>query len=226
MGWKASMILANSEKKLDLNRLFEKIGIYQLQLVDSKSFDSVIYPDDDKIYVGRFNGNTIICMQDIPLESLDERPSRAEVALSGEFPNTDIVTFVLHSAINLWGYSIVKSGEKIRVRAGSAEDGTFVEFGDPLQEEEGLLAQSDTNDNGDRFFTFEGFPDEEFTDDQVGENFIFGLSVKYFGEQLDCSDELFETIFDGYTFSRVKPSIERKGVDVDSRDRKKWWKFW
>ncbi|MFK8054866.1 MAG: hypothetical protein AB8F78_02000 [Saprospiraceae bacterium] len=230
MGWKASMIFANSNKEVDLNTLFESFGIYNLQKTDSHFFETVMDPDDDKIYIGKFNGNTIICMQDIPIDSLNDSMSTAETELSKAFDKVDIVTLILHSVVNLWGYSVVKNGQKVRVRAGSSEGGTMVENGDPLPEEEALLSQSRVSDTGERLFTIDGLPDEEFTEDQVGENFVFNISATYFGESLDSSDGLFETEFDGYTFSRSKPKHqstkpESKTTEI-IRAKKPWWKFW
>lgn len=112
MGWKASLIIVNSDKKFDKDELFGSLGYYKLKSIDKQYFHSIMNPDDDRIYVGRYNGNTIICMQDLPLESLDATVSNAEKLLSKKFPNTDIVTFVLHSVVNLWGYSIVNNEKK------------------------------------------------------------------------------------------------------------------
>lgn len=202
MGWKTSMIMINSDNEFDKDELFESLGCYELKSIDKQYFDSIMNPDDGKIYIGRYNGNTIICMQDLPLESLDNTVSRAEKVLSTKFPDTDIVTFALHSVVNLWGYSIVKNGKKLRVRAGSSEGGTMVEFGEIMEEEKELFSKSKVNSSGERVFIFEDMPDDEFQDDQVGESFVFDISRKYLGENLDACDELFETQFEGYIFSK------------------------
>ena len=235
MGWKTSMILMNSEEDFNLSELFGSMGYYQLEKVDEQYFESIMNPDDDKIYIGKFNGNTIICMQDLPLESLGEEMSRAEKVLSKACNNSDVVTFILHSVVNLWGYSVVKQGKKVRVRAGSSEGGIIVEHGEIIKEEEGLMSQSQVNENGDRVYVLDDMPDEEFTDDQVGENFVFDISVKYFGEAIDMSDDLFATKFVGYTFSKKNPQLEMPAPKVIEKIapkavvqeiKKPWWKFW
>lgn len=86
MGWKASMIMVNSDNEFDKDELFESLGYYELKSIDKQYFDSIMNPDDGRIYIGRYNGNTIICMQDLALESLDTTVSRAEKILSKEFP--------------------------------------------------------------------------------------------------------------------------------------------
>ena len=132
MGWKTSIILINSEKKFDKDVFFESINYFDLQQSEAQFFEEIMNPDDNKICIGKYNGNTIICMQELPLESMGELLSEAETLLCNAFPNVDIVSFVLHSFMNLWGYSIVRNGEKIRVRVGSSEEGTIVEYGEIL----------------------------------------------------------------------------------------------
>ncbi len=242
MGWKASMIVINSEEKLPTKEVFEALGYYELSKVDKQPFEVVMNPEDDRIYVGQYNGNTIICMQDVPLESLSESVSDAEKILSSRFADTDVVTFALHSVVNLWGYSLVHNGKKLRARAGSSE-GTTVEYGEMLEEEKELFSIAKKNAKGERIFVFDDMPEEEFADDQLGENFVFDISTKYFGESLDDCEELFEAEFQGYTFSRVKPIVEEpvkaqpaepvrqpatapeKAAEVVVK-KKPWWKFW
>ena len=145
------------------------------------------------------------------------------------------MTFALHSVVNLWGYSVVKNGEKLRVRAGSSEGGILIEFGEMMEVEKELFSQSKVNADGERVFVFDDMPDDEFHDDQVGENFVFDISEKYLGESLDACDQLlFGTQLQGYTFSKVKPQKPQKTKhqNQDSQDqnrttqKKPWWKFW
>lgn len=105
----------------------------------------------------------------------------------------------------------------------------MVEFGEILEEERELFSKSKVNATGERVFVFEDMPDDEFQDDQVGENFIFDISHKYLGENLDACDELFETQFEGYTFSKTKPKrklITRLFTSPKVSPKKIWWKFW
>ena len=148
------------------------------------------------------------------------------------FPNSEICSIVLHSAVNLWGYSVTQNGQKIRARAGSADDGTFVEIGEPLEEEKELLSKSKLDDNGNRTYLLDDFPNEPFNEDQVGENFVFSICKRYFDEELDCADDLlFETTLTGYRFETVKQRTStqqtNKQNSIDKIDNvKPWWKFW
>lgn len=237
MGWKSSMILINSTEEFDKNEFFGLLGYYDLEKTDNQYFEEIMNPEEDVIYLGKYNGNTIICMQDLPLESLATEMSKAESLLSKRFLNSDIVTFVLHSVVNLWGYSIVKNGNKVRVRAGSSEGGTTVEHGEILAEEKELFSQSKLNEDGKRIFIFDGLPDDAFSEDQVGENFVFDISQTYLDDSLDDCGGLFQTEFEGYAFSKNKP--EPIPVPIKNNDqidiikeapkkeiKKPWWKFW
>ncbi len=234
MGWKASMIIINSEQTFDQQELFESLGYFELEKKGSEYFDSIMNPEEDLLYIGKYKGNTIICMQGLPLESMEESLSNAESILSFKFPDTDITTFILHSVVNLWGYSIAKNGKKVRVRIGSSEGGTMVDFGDMMEEEKELFAQSKLKENGERIFVLDDMPEEVFAEDQVGENFVFDISRKYFGESLDACDELLETKFQGYTFVKrnVEMAVKMESVPVASISdstmelKKPWWKFW
>lgn len=203
MGWKMSLMMINSEQEFDKDDLFESLGYSNLKKVDTQDFESVMNPDFDKIYLGKYNGNYIICMQEMAADAIDRNLSKAEKILSTKFTDTEIITFVLQSVVNLWGYSVAKNGEKIRARSGNSEEGTTLDVGTILEEEKELFSQSKTNEKGERIFVFEGMEEEEYSEDQVGENFVFDISKKYLGEDLDSCDALFETKFEGYTFSRL-----------------------
>ena len=158
--------------------------------------------------------------ENIPTTFFNGLILRGERMLTSFFPDTEICALVLHSVVNFWGYSISKNNEKIRVRAGSAESGTFIEHGDVIEEEKALFAKSEIT-NGKRLFHFDDMPDEYFTDDQVGENFVFDISKRYLGEQLDADEELFETELKGFQFA----DTAFNKINKDHKKEKKWLKY-
>jgi hypothetical protein len=128
----------------------------------------------------------------------------------------------------LWGYSVTVNGHKVRARAGSSDDGTFVEIGEPLEEEIELLSKSRLDENGNRIYLLDDFPDEPFNEDQVRENFVFSICKRYFGEELDTADQLlFDTKLTGFTYAKV---INVKSLSNHGKQKmdesKPWWKFW
>ncbi|MBO9699769.1 MAG: hypothetical protein J7604_06130 [Sporocytophaga sp.] len=220
MGWKASAIIIHSKTETDYKSLLSELGFSNLSKIKDKTVEEVINPDENEVYIGRYKNNLIICAPDMPMNFFEETPGHAERVLIEKFPNAEICSIVLHSVVNLWGYAVIKDGQKIRSRAGSADSGTFVEFGEPLKEELDLLSKSHIAADGKRSYLFEDFPDEPMTEDQVGEEFVFEITGKYLGEQLDrCDDFLFETRLEGYRYSNIiNPSSASLG--------KPWWKFW
>jgi hypothetical protein len=166
----------------------------------------------------------------MPMHFFDISESETEKILKRTFPNSEICSIVLQSTVNLWAYSVIKNGQKIRTRAGSADDGTFIEIGEPLEEEKNLLNKSTVDNEGNRTYLLEDFPDEQFTEDQVGENFVFAICSRYFGEQLDSADDvLFETLLTGYSYSHAdthQPDAQQLAYKESVSKVKPWWKFW
>jgi hypothetical protein len=205
MGWKASTIIINKPTQVDNEKLLQELGFANLTKIEDEPFEVAINPGDKNVYIGTYRENLLICAPDIPMQFFEDNETETEKTLSRTFPTSEICSIVLHSSVNLWGYSVTKNGQKLRARAGSADDGTFVEIGEPLEEEKNLLSKSTVDNNGNRTYLLEDFPDEPFTEDQVGENFVFEVCSRYFGEQLDMADDLlFETILTGYSYGNTK----------------------
>ena len=230
MGWKASTIIINKPTQVDNEMLLEELGFNNLIKIEDEPFEVAINPDDNCVYIGTYKDNLLICAPDIPMLFFEEFETPTETILKQKFPNAEICSIILHSVVNLWGYSVTKNGQKIRARAGSSNDGTFVEFGEPLEEEKELLSKSTLDENGNRIYLLDEFPDQPFNEDQVGENFVFSICKRYFDEELDTADDLlFETILTGYQYGIIKPntSIQKNQLDLNNTEVKKpWWKFW
>lgn len=202
MGWKSATIIVNTDSQLEVESVLERLGFSNLELIGSEPFESAIYPTrDDIVYCGRYKNNLIICHNEIPFTFLNPEVLDEELILNNLFPNIEICAILLQSVVNLWGYSLSKNGQKIRVRGGSSDSGTMVDFGDPLKEETELLSHSTVNETGERVYKLPEFPEELFTEDQVGESFVFKIAERYFGKPLDQADELlFESQFSCYSY--------------------------
>lgn len=230
MGWKASTIIIHKPTQVDNEELLKELGFKNLITIEEEPFEVAINPDDNKVYIGSYKDNLLICTPDIPMQFFEDNETSTEKILKRLFPNSEICSIVLHSAVNLWGYSITKNGQKIRARAGSSDDGTFVELGEPLEEEKELLSKSTIHKDGHRTYLFEDIDDEPMTEDQVGENFVFAICKRYFGEELDSADDLlFETNLKGYSYGKAnvkENKIKQPNSNLSAIDKKPWWKFW
>lgn len=223
MGWKSSTIIIASRKEVNELELLSNLGFNNLKEIESEPFEVAINPDDGKIYIGKYKGNLLICTQNLPMTFLEETVSLGEKVISKYFPKTEICSLVLHSVVNLWGYSVSKDTKKIRVRVGTSDDGTIIDYGEPLEQELYLLSKSKVEKDGRRIYYLDEFPDEALEEDQVGENFVFELANRYIGQNLDMADDLlFETELKGYEFSN---SITNKKRQVSQEGKpNKWFK--
>jgi hypothetical protein len=221
MGWKASVIIVHKPMQIGDEQLLKELRFDRLVKIKDELFEAVINPANHRVYIGNYKDNLLICAPDIPMQIIESDETEAEKVLVKLFPDSEICSIVLHSTVNLWGYAIIKSGDRIRVMAGSAEDGTFIDSGEPLEEEKKILSKSVVDEAGQRTYVFEEIDNEVMTEDQVGENFVFAICSRYFGEELDYADTLlFETALRGYSYGEVvqvsKPILKGKA----------WWKFW
>jgi hypothetical protein len=90
-----------------------------------------------------------------------------------------------------------------------------------------LLSKSKSDEHGNRIYLLEDYPDEPFEEDQVGENFVFSICKRYFGEELDSADELFDTTLTGFKYKKVaKETTPNDSAQKKGNGSKPWWKFW
>ena len=219
MGWKASMLIVNNPTPVDHQKLLQDMGFANLNKIEDESFNSVIYPEDGRVYIGTYKGNLIICSNDFAHDDfLKNQEAKAKQVLASAFPSSEICAIALHSGVNLWSYAVMQHGKTLRARAGSSEDGTFVEIGEPLEEEKELLSKSTVGKNGKRTYILRAEDaDDPYQEDQVGENFVFAVCKRYFGHELDHSDdEMYDTRLTGYSYKK----------DSDAGGKWKKWVFY
>ncbi len=229
MGWKASMIIVSKPAPVDLRSLLGELGFSNLTKIEDEPVEVAINPRDNQVFIGSYKGNLLICALNFPMDFFYTYESHTEKILINTFPGCEICSIVLHSSINLWAYSITKNGQKIRVRAGRADEGTYIDLGEPLEEEKELLSRSTIDEDGARTYILEEFGGKPMSEDQVGENFVFAICKRYFGEELDQADELLETELTGYSFGQQpipKPTVYKSRLEELSKQDKPWWKFW
>ena len=208
MGWKISIIIVNKPTKVDNEKLLRDLGIKRFIKTDDTTFENTIGLFTNKIYIGEYKDNLIIYEWTLPDKIIQNNDTESEKLLVRKFPNSEICIIKLVSNVNFWGYKIINKGRIIRHRAGDGDKGTYIDSGAPLEEEIPLLNKSSIDGDGNKFYKFDEQPDELFSEDQVGENFVFEICKRYFGETLDTADELlYNTIFIGY-------------------QKKAWWRFW
>lgn len=219
MGWKTSTLIIHQPSSVEYEQLLNALGYDGLTKIGDEPFEVAQHPEEDRVYIGSYKNNLLICAPDLPMQFFDDQKSEAIATLYQTFPTAEICSLLLHSSVNLWGYSVTQNGQLVRVRAGNADQGTFKEWGAPLDEEQALLSTSIQNEKGERMYPYTA-ADEPMTEDQVGEQFVFAICKRYFGEALDQADELlFETPLQGYTFTN---SVTPKPLE---NKKSKWLRY-
>lgn len=209
MGWKLSSVIVNSSAGINYDELLNELGFKNLTRLEDEPYDRAMYPDKNRVYVGNYKNNLIICASNLPLDFFDKSLSDTEKTLIKYFPESEICAVSLQSTINHFGFAVIKAGEKIRVKAGDADTGTTIDIGNPLEQEKVLLSKSKIGDNGQRLYYLNGDIDDPYLENQVGENFIFQIFRRYTGEQLDEDEDLLDTDFAAYSFSKEIFSIDK-----------------
>ena len=226
MGWKLSTIIINQTCN-DHQQLLTDLGFVNATPSGSQRFEQVAYPYDNKLYIANYKGNTIICVDEYPMYLVEKDTTPLADSLQKHFPDAEIAALVLHSVVNLWGFSVRSKGKLLRAKGGSSDDGTFIEKGSPLPEEQTLLSSSHLDEDGNRVYQLNDFPDELLDESAVGEEFVFSIAKRYLGVALDSDDALFDLDMDGYSIGKFKRSSgpQNNGRDNGKSD-KPWWQFW
>jgi hypothetical protein len=225
MGWKASLIIIeNKEQISEDNQVLEAIGKLDCKFEGETTLDECIGSYDNSISLGRYNGNIIICdsyqLTTLSLEQANNLDlTKEEQEIVKLFPKSEIVSVACHSSMNFHGYSIIDSGTKKRLKTISA-DTPKVEFGEKIEEENGIYKKSHIKDN-DLVWKEEG-DDEEYTEDQLMEDFTFGVAKRRLGVLIDHSDG--EELLEKVVFKRyVSSKKESRFVESeDSKSMPKW----
>ena len=208
MGWKTALIIINKPSKVNHEELLKDIGIKRFCKSADSTFDNMIGLFTSRIYIGEYRDNLIIYEWGLVERIIEKDDKDSEKLLTKKFPDSEICVIELVSTVGFWGYKVFDKGKLIRHRAGDSEKGTYIDSGTPLDEERELLSKSSIDGSGHRLYKFDDQTDEVLSEDQVGENFVFEICRRYFGESLDTAEHLlYYTNFVGYR-------------------KKAWWRFW
>ncbi|MDR1054390.1 MAG: hypothetical protein LBL90_00825 [Prevotellaceae bacterium] len=200
MGWKASMIIIqNPDNVKDDDIILKAFGMGQRKYACNTTLDECIYPRDESINIAYYNGSIIIC-DDFQLSGkfIMEEISTEERTIIKLFPDSEILTVSCLSLTTFHGYSLIRNGKRVRAKAMSADDGFYINIGDPIEEEKAIYAQGELR-HGKYYWTHE---DNEYTEDQLMEDFTFGIAKRLLGVRIDESEgeELMdEVLFSKYT---------------------------
>jgi hypothetical protein len=165
MGWKLSMIIIqDSQNFRDEKLLLEKLGFKEYEYQEYTTLEECMYPRDNSVNIGYYNGNIIICEDYQVIDKfLTDKLVEIEKNIIDIFPKSEILAVSCMSVVNAHGYCLIKNGIKIRFKFISAVD-DFKEYGELLEEEKEIYKKAIVK-NGEKVWIFPDMPNEEFKED-------------------------------------------------------------
>lgn len=199
MGWKTSIIIASqrSSTRLASEAIHDATFADRIALalpgnfsfVGKATFEAGAYPSNGNLYIGAYSDAIIIGHIDFAGSCFSGRVPPIIKSIETILPNATSLALQLHSVVNLYGYALFENQTLIRGRAGSADDGVFLDLGEPIAEEQAFFAKSVTNEDGEQVWCEEYDGDvEELDHSCMGEEFVFEVSRRFFGERFDSFD--------------------------------------
>jgi len=196
MGWKAFAIFATNQSgyfatmPLHSAAMAEdvraRLGLAGYEPVAEVDFYSALNPRRGALFIGAYPGGTIVCDDSLAPYLFDELSNNAitgksskfeetKAKLLGLYPDGEVMSIVLHSVVNLWGYSVYVRGQHLRSAAGDSDNGLLANAGEPLPEEARALqvcAIDKIDEEGD------------------GEELVFEVAARMFGKRLDAFEDI------------------------------------
>jgi hypothetical protein len=168
------------------NKLMQRLHLENYEFARLTTFDYGMYPPKETLFIGSYADGVALCELDLPCYFFAGRAGGRiggnrnhgeafEANILGLYPAGQVLILILHSVVNMWGYSLYKSGKLVRSAAGAADDGLIVDFGTPLPEETEILARC---------------PIERIDVEGLGEELVFEVAGRVFGRRIDTFDEL------------------------------------
>lgn len=192
MGWKAFALFAtddtagyfgslpaHSSELAEHTRI--KLGLTPYDAIGTQTFDQCMHPPKRSLFLGAYPRGLVICEPELPCYFFDDKPRRRisgtriefqqfESNLLNHYPNGEVLAIVLHSVVNLWGYSLYSKGQLVRSAAGASDDGPMVNVGVPLPEEEKILRKC---------------PIDRIDEEGLGEDLVFDVTARFLGKRID-----------------------------------------
>lgn len=213
MGIKASMILVENPNKFRNDKeLLNLLLLENYKYIEDTSFEKCMYPRDNSINIAYYKNCIVIC-DDFQLTEQTIRPSihPIERSLMKRFPQSEIISLMCQSISNGHAYSIVKANKTIRVKKLDA-DKFYFEKGKPVEQEQNIYSRK-TLKNGVIGWISDYDPDVLLLEDQLMEEFTFGIASRLLGFELFGSDNndyfMYELPFKKYLYKEPETFTDK-----------------
>jgi hypothetical protein len=201
MGWKTYTIFCTDQPgyfeqrpihdPVRAEKLLSILGLNEYDLVKPHTQVND-YPSSGDLYIGAYERGLVIANTTLAALLFDDNSRTKNFGRVKDnpdfrknihtlYPNGEVIALILHSVVNMWGYSVYQRGELIRSASG-AEGEFYGSIGDPLPEEQAVLAEHPIEliDKGDVIYS---------------EDLVFDVSQRVLGcrydeasvDELECS---------------------------------------
>ncbi len=189
MGWKASMLIVQNTSEIKTaEEVIQKIDDNYYDLAGETTLDSCVNPHDDSIYIGFYNNNIIITLEaEYILMSIIDDGGSIENRLNELCPGGEIMGVFCQSTTNMHGYFLNKDGDRVRHKMISFE-GPRLEAGQRFEEEIEIYKDAKKDENGVEYWQFGDDESSRYEENQLMENFTFGVAKRLLGVKLDHSE--------------------------------------
>ena len=215
MGWKASMLIVQNTSDLKTAEdVVQKIDNNYYELAGETTLESCINPHDDSIYIGFYNGNIVLTLDaQYILMSIIDGGGLIENRLNELCPDGEIVGVFCQSTTNMHGYFLNKDGDRVRHKMISFE-GPRMESGDRFEEEIEIYKDAKKDENGVEYWPYGENESGRYEENQLMENFTFGVAKRLLGVQLDHTegeDLMFQVKFKKFVKAeKTTPETEKE----------------
>lgn len=205
MGWKLAIAVFPLKGRSLEKAVFDFYGTKRNLEPSAETVERVLYPKDQKIaYACEQGGRAWIFDWPFVLNVFDKGFAGGE----------DALFYLLQSTTNLYGFARYESGTERRRRAGSSDDGIYVDNGElDSAERREIVKLAGFADEAealkvwmDSEHVLEG-PDDELTHDALGEEIVFALMESHTGVRFDQPSEEGDALFEKAVLSIKKPKL-------------------
>lgn len=174
--------------------------------------------------IGFYKDNIILTLDaEYILMSIIDGGGGIENRLHELCPEAEVMGVFCQSTTNMHGYFLNKDDVRVRHKIVSF-DGPRMEFGERLEEELEIYKDAKKDENGVDYWQFGDAESSRFEENQLMENFTFGVAKRLLGVKLDTSegdDLMFQVKFKKFVKAKkTTPSSkeEKKIIDSESSD--------
>ena len=196
------ILIEDQTNTIQNDEILKALGITEYKAAGDWTLEQCIYPRDRSVSIGRIDKAIIVC-EDLQLVDSSMRSEMAdyEVGLAKLNPKGEVLSVACLSSVNYHGYSLLRSGTKVRFKQVGS-DSALKEEGDLLVEEIAIYDQSVEQDGKTVWPESLKANADVFEEDQLMEEFTFEMAKRILKVRID--EEEGEDLFFNVPFTRFE----------------------